>query len=196
MRALLIDPETRTVSEVQVNPDLAEHTVNDTEICALLGCEDFGRVMKIDDHDSVYADEYEGEGHDDPRYYFEVQPRQGLAWEPIGRKGLVFGPRGEDAKISVDELTSRVTFDSKDWFEREAKRRQAEADAKKKKEAAERRAAINTIHRWSVEMQLAGHAAQGSAGVRFDFASPFARPISELREPSAGGWFRAMISVR
>ena len=115
MRAILIDPEKRTISEIQVEAKGIAY------IREALGCRSFttgshpltGSMAK--GFDALYVSEDDLEDADDPRFWFQVDAdRDPPSSYPIAGRGLVVGTDKEgedcDARISVAELTPRITF--------------------------------------------------------------------------------------
>jgi hypothetical protein len=115
MRAILIDPEKRSITEIKMeDPDDIE------EIQALLRCRSFttgahlsGSVEK--GFGAVYASDDALEERDNPRFWFQVDAdRDPPSSYPIARLGLALGVDTEgagcDVRISVAELASRITF--------------------------------------------------------------------------------------
>jgi hypothetical protein len=114
MRAILIDPETQAITETQLNGDGYK------EIEALLRCDSFtigahlrGSIEK--GFDAVYASDDYLEDRDNPRFWFQVDAdRDPPSSFPIAGLGLACGTdtegNGCDARISIAELRSRITF--------------------------------------------------------------------------------------
>jgi hypothetical protein len=114
MRAILIDPEKRTITETEFEGDYRK-------IQAILGCESFTSGSRPlngsleEGFDSVYVSDDYLEDRDDPRFWFQVDAdRDPPSSYPIAGLGLILGvdEQGEnrDARISVEELTKRITF--------------------------------------------------------------------------------------
>jgi hypothetical protein len=114
MRAILIDPEKRTVSEI-------EHSGGGyQETNSILGCDTYttgawlkGSISK--GFDAVYVSDDPLEDQDDPRFWFQVDAdRNPPSSFPITGLGIVMGTDREgescDAKISVEEVAKRITF--------------------------------------------------------------------------------------
>ena len=113
-RAILIDPEQRSVIEIKIRKGIKE-------IHRVLGCKCITTTRPLNSSllegsDIIYVDDEfllkDGEG---PRFWFQVDAdRNPPSSYPIGSKGLVVGndKRGYDcdARISVAELQSRITF--------------------------------------------------------------------------------------
>lgn len=114
MRTLLIDPEKRTVSEIQ----LAREDYK--EIKRALGCQRFTIGAHLsgsyeDGFEAVYVSDDELEDRDDPRFWFQIDAdRDPPGSYPIAGRGLVTSTNRDgwecDIRMSVDELRSRVTF--------------------------------------------------------------------------------------
>jgi hypothetical protein len=116
MRAILIDPEKRTVREIQ-HPGGGYRETN-----RVLGCNEYGLAAWLDDgptsegFDAVYAsDDPLDADRDDPRFWFQVDAdRDPPSSFPIAGLGLALGTDAEgkscDVRISVDELAKRITF--------------------------------------------------------------------------------------
>jgi hypothetical protein len=114
MRAILIDPEKRTVSEIQHSGGGYQETNR------ILGCDTHtlgawlnGSISK--GFDAVYASDDLLEDQDDPRFWFQVDAdRDPPSSFPITGRGVVLGTDWEgescDAKISVEEVAKRITF--------------------------------------------------------------------------------------
>jgi hypothetical protein len=117
MRAILIDPEKRTLTEIDFKPgDDSTDAIN-----GLLGSECFttgSRALRgsmSDGFDTLYVSDDYLEDSDDPRFWFQVDvDRNPPSSHPIAGRGLVVGVddqgKGCDARISVEELTRRITF--------------------------------------------------------------------------------------
>jgi len=115
MRAILIDPEKRTISEIDFGGGL-DNTL------AVIGCHRFAAGSRpltgslLEGFDTLrVSDDYFEDRDPDPRYWFQVDAnRDPPSSHPLAGRGLVVGidERGEDcdARISVAELTSRITF--------------------------------------------------------------------------------------
>jgi hypothetical protein len=113
MRAILIDPEKQSISEIQVESGFEN-------IQAALRCDCFtegaylsGSIEK--GFDAVYASDDELSEEDNPRFWFQVDAdRNPPSSFPIAGLGLALGTdtegNGCDVRISVAELTSRITF--------------------------------------------------------------------------------------
>jgi hypothetical protein len=114
MRAILIDPEKRTFTEIQLaNGDYKE-------IQKVLSCRSFtiGAFLSGSyetGFDAVDVSDDELEDRDDPHFWFQVDAqRNPPSSYPIAELGLATGtdPEGAscDVSISVAELQSRITF--------------------------------------------------------------------------------------
>jgi hypothetical protein len=116
VRAILIDPEKRTFTEIEMKSSSYKETNK------LLGCSTFtigaylnGNIEKGFDCIAVNDDLLEDEDESARRYWFQVDTdRNPPTSYPICGRGVVQGvdKEGEttDAKISIDELTKRITF--------------------------------------------------------------------------------------
>jgi hypothetical protein len=112
IRAILIDPERRTLTEIQIEDDYRKTK-------EVLGCRCFtgGPTLNgsLDEgFDAVYVSDDPLEDRDDPRFWFEVDADHNPHSCPFAGLGLVLGSddmgEGRDANISVDELAARITF--------------------------------------------------------------------------------------
>src|SRR5262245_9571412 len=114
MRALLIDPERRTVTEIQLKGD------DYREIQKVLGCRSFTTGAHLrgsieTGFDAVYVSDDYLEDRDDLRFWFQVDAdRNPPSSYPIAGLGLAVGidENGAkcDAKTTVAELGKRITF--------------------------------------------------------------------------------------
>jgi hypothetical protein len=110
MRAILIDPETKTLKEIQI-------TDSDEEHCAIIRCEELhqgaelsrdvtGHEVIIVNNDSLTLDQpgfvVDGDHHP------SVRPALAMRFTPFGDSPEVV----IDLQISVEELTRRITFTS------------------------------------------------------------------------------------
>jgi hypothetical protein len=113
-RAILIDPEARSFTEVQISPDIIE------EIYRMIGCRRFvssGRSLNgslEEGFDHILSD-YNMEDRGDPRFWFQVDAdRNPPSSFPIAGRGLVVGVDDSggrcDAGISIDALKKRIAF--------------------------------------------------------------------------------------
>ena len=113
MRAILIDPEIKTLTEVNYDGE-------NGEVYRLLGCGSVGIVAYLNNptsdggFDCVFASDDLLDDRE-PRYWFQVDAERDLPTSyPIAGPGLAVGTddQGENAdlKISLAELQSRVTF--------------------------------------------------------------------------------------
>jgi len=114
MRAILIDPEKQTFTEIQLNGD-DYREINSILCCRshTLGAHLNGSIAK--GFDAVYASDDCLEDRDDPRFWFQVDAeRDPPSSFPIAGLGLALGTDTEgagcDVRISVEELAKRVTF--------------------------------------------------------------------------------------
>jgi hypothetical protein len=114
MRAILIDPEKRTIVEIEFEGDYRK-------IQEVIGCGRFASGSRPlngsleEGFDSLYVSDDDMEDRDDPRFWFQVDAdRNPPSSYPLAGRGLVLGVDkvGEscDASISVAELTKRITF--------------------------------------------------------------------------------------
>ena len=113
MRALLIDPRRRTITEI-------EYDGTSKAMCKLIGCDTFkvattllnGWLQVGFDKIWISDDKLDDDKH--PNRWFQIGVGTDRASDPIAGKGLVVGTdkAGENcpAVISRDELTRRVTF--------------------------------------------------------------------------------------
>ena len=113
MRAILIDAEKRTFTQVEIEAGISE-------ILQLLHCDCFtvgahlsGSLSK--GFDAVYVSDDRFEDCDDPRFWFQVDAdRDPPSSFPIAGFGLVAGAdeMGEtcDARISISELANQIAF--------------------------------------------------------------------------------------
>lgn len=101
MRAILIDPAARTVTEVEHNGDYRD-------IYRHIECDCFS-VVGIDDVDSVFIDD-EGLLKDEPGPFFALAGYP----QPLAGRGLILGcdEEGETiaARMSLDEARAMVSF--------------------------------------------------------------------------------------
>ncbi len=113
-RAILIDPEKRSCSEIELAGGL-------DELYALLQCQHvttgsrpFNGSMSEGFDTLLVSDDYL-EDRDDPRFWFQVDAeRNPPSSFPIAGYGLVCGVDEQggrrDARISIEELGRRITF--------------------------------------------------------------------------------------
>jgi hypothetical protein len=128
MRALLIDAEGRTITEVEIGKGL-------DAMCAALGCGEveIGAYLSfapgfdaVSVFDAVFVEAAMLEDREpSPRHWFQIDAdREPPSSYPISGKGLVVGTNreGEDcsARIGVAELASRVTFTERKFRDLEA----------------------------------------------------------------------------
>jgi hypothetical protein len=114
MRAILIDPEKRTVTEIQIDDDYRA-------IQAALQCKSFTTAAHLSGNiergfDAVYAsDDPLDEREESPRFWFQVDAdRASPSSYPIAGLGLALGTgkqgEGVDVGISREELEKRIAF--------------------------------------------------------------------------------------
>jgi hypothetical protein len=114
VRAILIDPEARTFSEVQLGEGI-------DKIQELIGCHSFTTGSRPlngsmrQGFDTLYVSDDYLEDRDDPRHWFQVDvDRDPPSSFPIAGRGLVVGVdeqgAASDARISLAELTARIAF--------------------------------------------------------------------------------------
>jgi hypothetical protein len=101
MKALLIDSKNKVVKQIEIG----EHF---TEISKAIDCETFSAPHIMQDNDTLYCDD---EGLlKNPQHFFLLDSYP----QPIAGNGLILGcdDEGEsvDASISLEELSSRITF--------------------------------------------------------------------------------------
>jgi hypothetical protein len=114
MHAILIDPENRTVTEMELNSD------DYREINAVLHCHShttgaYLRGSIETGFDAVYVSDDPLEDRDDSRFWFQVDAdRDPPSSYPIAGLGLALGTdtggAGCNVGISVAELAARITF--------------------------------------------------------------------------------------
>ena len=103
MRALLIDPDKKTISEI-------EHDGDTTSIRKALGCREYELAALLSDGDKLYFDADRFIDNLPPvACFFLDADREPPSAGAIPGLGLVVGADG-DTKISVSELTARVLF--------------------------------------------------------------------------------------
>jgi Protein of unknown function (DUF2958) len=115
MRAILIDPEKKTLTEIEVKGD-----GDIDEIYKLLHCNRFASGAKLsgsieEGFDSIWVSDDYLEDRDDPRFWFQVDADHNPPTSfPLAGLGLAHGTDDEgrmcDVKISVADLASRITF--------------------------------------------------------------------------------------
>jgi hypothetical protein len=115
MRAILIDPERRTFTEIQMS-DSDDYK----EVQAVLRCRSFTTGAHLQGSietgfDAIYVSDDSLEERDDPRFWFQADAdRDPPSSYPIAGLGLAMGVDeeggGRDVRISVEELTKRITF--------------------------------------------------------------------------------------
>ena len=114
MRAILIDPETKTFTEIQITDDI-------DGIQKVLRCGRFttgGRPLRgslSTGFDTLYVSDDSLEDREGPRFWFQVDAdRDPPSSYPIAGPGLAYGIDSNgaacDVGISVAELQSRITF--------------------------------------------------------------------------------------
>lgn len=113
MRAILIDPEKRSFTEVQIGRGIED-------IYSLLRCQSFCIGAKLsgslrNGFEAIIVSDDMLEDHDDPKFWFQVDADHNPPSSyPIAGFGLASGtdPEGEvcDLKISIDDLKKRITF--------------------------------------------------------------------------------------
>jgi hypothetical protein len=114
MRAILIEPKKKTVTEIQLKSD------DYREIRTVLQCHSYttgahlgGSIAK--GFDAVFVSDDPLEERGDPRFWFQVDAnREPPSSFPIAGRGLALGTdskgNGCDVRIGVAELASRITF--------------------------------------------------------------------------------------
>jgi hypothetical protein len=100
MKAILIDPETETLTEI-------DYDGNYQSIYSLIGCETF-TLVQIADSDCIFVD---AEGLlNNPQYFFKYRDYN----QPLAGKGLVLGTDGRGESIAptvtVEDLRPLITF--------------------------------------------------------------------------------------
>jgi hypothetical protein len=112
MRAILIDPVTRSITETEVKPD------DWRDACRVLGCESIESAGQLDGNimESWHGVVCDGKALLDeehpPTHYFEINTAHGWTY-PIGSKGLItghFSDRTAPATLTIDEVRARVRF--------------------------------------------------------------------------------------
>jgi hypothetical protein len=114
MRAILIEPDKRTLTEIQLEDD------DYRRIQKVLRCRSFTTGAHLSGSieagfDAVCVSDDPLEDRDDPRFWFQVDAtRSPPSSYPITGLGLAMGTDTEgagcDVRISVEELTKRITF--------------------------------------------------------------------------------------
>jgi hypothetical protein len=103
MRALLIDSDKKTVSEI-------EHDGGDESIRKALGCPNYKLDVSLSNGDKLYVDDDRWIDNLPPvACFFLDTDRNPPTAGPNPGPGLIVGADG-DAKISVTELTARTRF--------------------------------------------------------------------------------------
>lgn len=99
MKAILIDPFTKTVSEVK-------HNGNYQEIYKFIKADCFD-VVRISEHEAIYVDD-EGLYRQEKFFAWDGYP------QPLAGRGLVLGSDDEgnsvSTKLTLDEVRSKVTW--------------------------------------------------------------------------------------
>ena len=119
MRAILIDPETKTFTEIQITDDI-------DGIQKVLRCGRFttgGRPLRgtlLTGFDTLYVSDDSLEDREGPRFWFQVDAdRDPPSSYPIAGPGLAYGIDSNgaacDVGISVAELQSRITFTPREF---------------------------------------------------------------------------------
>ena len=113
VRAILIDPEKRTVSEIQIEDGYKP-------IIAALQSESFTTAAHLSGSlskgfDAVYASDDMLAEREDTRFWFQIDAdRNPPSSHPVAGRGIALGTdkdgEGCVLRISVEELTTRVTF--------------------------------------------------------------------------------------
>jgi hypothetical protein len=127
IRAILIDPKARTLTEVRIKSGYKN-------VQKAIGCRSFTTGSRplcgslSEGFDAVYCSDDDLEDRGDPRFWFQVDADcNPPSSDPIAGRGLVLGadPQGADcdARISVEELAKRITFTQRKFrgFEIESK---------------------------------------------------------------------------
>jgi hypothetical protein len=114
MRAILIDPEKQSLTEIQLKSG------DFREINKAIGCRSFTTGAFLngsleEGFDSVDVSDDDMEDRGDPRFWFQVDAdRDPPSSYPIAGRGLAVGTDKEgatcDVRIGIDELRSRIAF--------------------------------------------------------------------------------------
>jgi hypothetical protein len=101
MKALLIDSKNKVVKQIEIGE-------NYTEITKAIDCDVFAAPHILENNDTMYCDD---EGLlKDPENFFLLDTYP----QPIAGNGLILGcdyeGESKDVEISLEELSSRVTF--------------------------------------------------------------------------------------
>jgi hypothetical protein len=114
VRAILIDPEKRTVTEIQFAFE------SDRDIQKILGCRSFAsrahfRGSLETGFDAIYVSDDALEGGNELRFWFQIDAdRSSVSSYPIAGRGIVLGVDRDgatcDVGIGVAELQAHVTF--------------------------------------------------------------------------------------
>jgi hypothetical protein len=114
MRAILIDPEKRTFTEIQLDSD-DYREINGVLCCRshTLGAHLNGSIEK--GFDAIYVSDDCLEDRNNPRFWFQVDAnRNPPSSFPIAGLGLALGTdtegAGRDVRISIKDLAKRITF--------------------------------------------------------------------------------------
>lgn len=104
MKAILIDPETKTVQQIEYDGDY-------NSIYKLIGCDTF-TVVQLDDGNALFLDD---EGLlNDTEFFFRWDGANNPDCQPFAGKGLILGTDEEGDSIAttmdVDDVRRRVTF--------------------------------------------------------------------------------------
>jgi hypothetical protein len=112
-RAILIDPQKRTLTEIRIGRDIEE-------IYTALQCHTFTSGAHLSGSlekgfDAIYVSDDELEDRDDPRFWFQVDAdREPPSSHPIAGFGLAHGVDTEgytcDLRISAADLAKRITY--------------------------------------------------------------------------------------
>jgi hypothetical protein len=114
MRAILIDPQTQTLTEIELK------TGDFCEICTAIGCRSFTTGAFLNGSleagfDSIDVSDDDMGGRPDPRFWFQVDAdRDRPSSHPIAGRGLAIGTDKHGAtcglRIGLDELRARIAF--------------------------------------------------------------------------------------
>jgi hypothetical protein len=117
MRAILIDPERQTLTEIDFK---GTGDSRQQEISDLIGCQLCGFGACLSDGDRILVSDDGYEGRDVTRFWFQVDAdRVPPTSHPIAGKGLAVGidPKGGkfgkpycDLRIYLSDLAKRITF--------------------------------------------------------------------------------------
>jgi hypothetical protein len=114
MRAILIDPEKQTFTEIQLKAD-DYREINTVLHC---DCHTIGAYLGgafATGFDAIFVSDDSLEDRDDPRFWFQVDAnRNPPSSYPIAGLGLAMGTdkdgAGCDVKISIEDLAKRIMF--------------------------------------------------------------------------------------